>query len=63
MKSLAYSLTDLLTQCDASAPRPEAELTWLSAAPVGLETDLGSPEWSGACDGANCLVPSVKPEA
>ena len=32
-----YSLQELLTQCDASAPLSEADDAWTSAAPVGKE--------------------------
>ena len=32
-----YSLQELLTQCDVSAPLPEADDAWTSAAPVGKE--------------------------
>ena len=33
----SYSLSDLVAQCDPSAPMPEALREWDQAAPVGLE--------------------------
>ncbi|WP_286896821.1 hypothetical protein [Marinobacter sp.] len=33
----SYSLSDLVAQCDPSAPMPEAIGEWDQAAPVGLE--------------------------
>jgi antitoxin ChpS len=32
-----FLLTDLLAQCDASAPSTNEDQTWLSSPPVGLE--------------------------
>lgn len=33
----SYSLSDLVAQCDPSAPMPEALREWGQTAPVGLE--------------------------
>ena len=35
-----YSLSDLMAQCDLSAPMPEAFREWDQMAPVGLEQEI-----------------------